>query len=151
MLIQLTPEQIANNWDFLRQCIVINTPMQREHKEQDNNLLLALLGGVMQCWVEAIQTTQGQQVKTELRAVVITQILSDEISQIHNLLIYSLVGLNNAFDFNSWHAGILTLTRFGQSKGCSRILAYTSNENIIHFIERLGADTSQRVLILPFN
>lgn len=151
MLIQLTPEQIASNWDFLKTCIVTNMPMQRDHKQLDNNVLLALLGGSMQCWVEANQTMQNDEPKTEIRAVVVTQILEDELSETNSLLIYSLVGLNNMFDFTSWRKGLLTLAQFGRLAGCSNILAYTGNESILTFMRRLGANDSQRVLILPFN
>lgn len=151
MLIQLTPEQIAGNWDFLRQCIVTNMPMQRDHREQDNNILLALLGSLMHCWVDAKQTTEDGKPKTEIRAVVVTQILEDDISQVSSLLIYSLYGLNNAFDFTSWKKGVLTLVKFARANGCGRILAYTGNKSILTFMQRLGADISQRVLILPFN
>ena len=151
MLIQLTPEQFASNWDFLRQCIVTNMPMQRDHREQDNNVLLALLGGLMQCWVEAKQSSNNGTCKTEIRAVVVTQVLEDDISAVSNLLIYSLYSLNSAFDISMWQKGILTLVRFAKSRGCDRILAYTGNDGIIKFMQRLGADASQTVLILPFN
>lgn len=151
MLMQITPEQIANNWDFLRTCIINNAPLQRDHKEQDNNILLALLSGVMQCWVEAIQHDEDNKLRTELRAVVITQVLEDPISNVSNLLIYSLYGFNNAFDISSWRKGILTLVRFARKMNCSRMLAYTSNESILTFMRKLGADDSQRIVILPFN
>lgn len=151
MLIQLTPEQIASNWDFLRQCIVTNMPMQRDHREQDNNILLALLGGVMQCWVDVKQSSREGKPKTEINVVVITQVLEDDISQVSSLLIYSLVGMNSLFDFSTWKKGILTLVKFAKAKGCSRLLAYTGNEGILTFLGRLGADASQRVVVLPFN
>ena len=150
MLIRLTPEQIASNWQFLKTCIVQDAPLQRLNPHQDNNMLTALLMDDMQCWVEAGMREEHGETKTDIQVVVITQIVEDSLSDVKSLLIYSLYGLNGPFAFNAWKQGILILVRFARSCGCTRLMAYTGNESIITFVNRLGADTSQRIVILPF-
>ena len=145
MLVKLLPEQIASNWDFLKTCIVEDVPLERGSRINRNaNMLNLLLIDEMQCWVDA----RTHEDKTEIRAVVITQFYGDNVSGNRNMLIYSLVGLNNAFDFKSWQKGLLVLLKYARGKGCNQVLAYSDNESVLTFVKRLGANTSQRLIVM---
>ena len=145
MLVKLLPEQIASNWDFLKTCVPANLPLEHGSKiNLLNNILNLLLIGEMQCWVDVL----AHEDKTEIRAVVITQLLGDNVSAQKNMLIYSLYGLNNAYDITSWKRGMLTLLQFARGQGCGQVLAYSDNESILTFVKRLGANTSQRLIVM---
>ena len=153
MLIRLTPEQVANNWDFIRRCIVAEAPIDTlgEREEVENNILLCLLSGVMHCWFEgkALDETKEHFPRHEIRAVVVTQFVEHPITQKKGLHIYSLFGMNNAFQFEDWSRGLLTLVRFASGNGCEYIQALTANEGILKFLSRFGANAEYRLVCLP--
>ena len=145
MLVKLLPEQIASNWDFLKTCIVEDVPLERGSRINRNaNILNLLLIDEMQCWVDV--RSRGD--KTEIRVVVITQFYGDNVSGNRNMLIYSLVGLNSIFDLTTWRKGMLTLLQYARGKGCNQVLAYSDNESVLTFVKRLGANTSQRLIVM---
>jgi hypothetical protein len=146
MLILLTPEQVSSNWDFISAYVVDAGPLEYQATEDKyNNILNGILCGDMQCWVEAEADSKGWHIQ----AVVLTQILENSVVGIKNLLIYSLVGVDDLFDNKKWASGLLTLVKFAKSKGCANIIGYTSNARLLKIAERLKADTSQRVAVFP--
>lgn len=144
MLIQLTPEQIASNWDFLKKNIVEGGPLDLQGNDEKHlNILNALLLGDMQCWAEAVYSENN----FHIQALLLTQVLNNEVVGIKNLLLYSLVGLEDVFDIEKWNRGFLTVTQFAKKHGCHNILAYSDNVRILRMAERLNADTSQRLIV----
>lgn len=148
MLIRLMPEQIAANWEFLKHQVVDSGPMETlGNDERFNNILNALLIDDMQCWVEAISDEKG----FHIQGIALTQILTNDIAGVKNLLIYSMVGVEELFDLEKWNRGLLTLAQFARKNGCQNILAYSNNPRILRLAERFKANTSQRVIVFSLN
>lgn len=148
MLIRLMPEQIAANWEFLADNVVEAGPLENVlNDERLNNILNSLLIGDMQAWAEATLEKQG----FVIHAIVLTQILNNEVVGIKNLLIYSLVSVGDAFDLDTWQRGLLTLAQFARKNECANILAYSDNPRIIRLAQRFKGDVSKRVIVLPLN
>ena len=148
MLIKLTPEQIANNWDFLKKCIVDFSPLEaRKAETPSNNILDSLLIDAMHCWVDG-SIVDG---KTTINAVVVTQILVNDQAGVRNLLVYSICGLHTGFSINQWKEGMMALAQFARKNKCQHIIGYTGNEHLIRLADRLGGDTSQRVVVFPLD
>lgn len=148
MLIRLLPEQIASNWEFIKSQIVDNGPLENaQGVDRHINILESLLIGEMHCWVEAID----KDGKFLLRALLVTQILENGCAGVRNLLIYSFVGMLEAFTLKAWQRAFLTLAQFARKENCQNIIAYTSNQNMIRLAERFHGDVSQRVAIFPLN
>lgn len=148
MLILLMPEQIAANWDFIRQQLVHSTPLELVSTEtHQNGVLNALLIGDMQCWVEATLDDKG----FHIQAILITQILDNVIVGVKNLLLYSFMGVEDMFHLDTWNRGLLTITQYARKHGCSNIIAYSDNPRILRMAERFKANTSQRLIVFSLN
>lgn len=157
MLIRLLPEQIANNWDFIKQNIVSDAPIERlgsGKEEVNNNILTCLLSGFMQAWIEAKSLEeplpgQTEIPKHEIRALVITHFVEHPVTQEKGLQVYSLVGFNSSFRFEDWSSGLLTLVRFAHGNGCKYIQALTKDPGVLDFLARFKADVDYRFVCLP--
>lgn len=148
MLIRLLPEQIASNWDFIKSQIVDNGPLETANGvDKHINILEALLIGDMHCWVEAVENDN----RFTIRALLVTQILENSCAGVRNLLIYSFVGMLEAFTLRTWQQAFLALAQFARKENCQNIIAYTSNQNLLRLAERFNGDVSQRVAIFPLN
>lgn len=144
MLIQLMPEQIANNWDFLKTAVVSNTPMETTAQEiRLNNILAGLLVGDLHLWV----ATNGVTGNVAISGVVVTQILSNPIAGNRNLLIYSVYGFNSVMTKKEWTQNLLTLVKFARKQKCQQVIAYTNNEQLIEMCRSLNGDVSQRLIV----
>ena len=148
MLIQLTPAQITANWDFLKEHVLVNTPLESIGGENRlNNVLNGLLVGDLHCWAEATADEQGFHIV----GIIVTQFLVNYCADVKNLLIYALVGIDNVFNIEKWERGLLTLTQFARKHECSNIIAYTDNVRIIRLAERFKANTSQRLIVFQLH
>lgn len=136
MIIKLGPHQIMEYWTYVKECILEALPPQTT---EDNLLQVQeqLLTGEMECWL-------GMKEQTPY-AVVVTQILPDQSSGTKNLLIFSLAIIDD-HDSLIWTEGYETFSKYARVKECKKILAYSNNSVMIKVAEKLGADTSWRVI-----
>lgn len=144
MLIQMLPEQIANNWDFLKTAVIADSGVEVvSQQDRTNNILEGLLAGELQLWLEATNVTG----KIEIRGVAVTQILENPIANNKNLLIYSAYGFHAMMTKKEWARILLTLAKYARKQGCAQVIAYTSNEQMIKMAEQLHGDVSQRLVV----
>lgn len=147
MLVKLTPDQIASNWEFLKQNIFINSPLEVgiEVKSRLNNILQLLLVDELQCWA-AVRKVELES-KCDILGFALTQVLENNITGSKNLLLYSAVGFNDSFTINMWRSFLLTLVRYAKGQGCNTVFAYTNNQGLIDLAQKLHGDVSQRMVV----
>ena len=141
MLVKLLPDQVAKNWPAIRKVIEIALPpISKGAEDRMNKVLEAIINNHAHCWFSYNKNEQ-------LDGVMVTSFLSDEITGIQNLLIFSVYSLN--IERRSWLEGIRTLIKFAKGNGCSQIVAYTNIDSIIKFVEHLGGSADFRLLQIP--
>ena len=147
MLTRLIPEQISKFWDIIKYAIENSLPpIVNESPDKMNNILTSLLSDKSQCWVSS--TLEGNNRKFE--GVVITRVLYDDASDTKNLLIYCLYGyelVNN----DSWLKGLITLTKYAKSVGCSQIVGYTDIDYVVKLAKELGSESSYHFISFDIN
>jgi len=136
MLVKLLPDQIAKNWETISYAIEqALPPVAGESDEKMNNVLMALLDGRMDCWVSYKNGDDGMT----MDAVVSTTMLDDGITGARNFLLYSIFTFDWADD-NTWKEGFEALAKYAKSKGCSKIVGYTSFDSMIDRAKEMGAE-----------
>lgn len=144
MLVKLTAEQIANNWNFIKQHIYTSNGLATElTPEQINNLLQLLLIDELQCWAAARINPE----KTDIFGIVVTQVLYDNVLDEKNLLMYSAVGFNNVYHLKTWTRCLLSLAQYARSRDCKRVLAFTDNPELVKLGERMKGKTDRRLIV----
>ena len=128
----MLPEQIAERWDFIKPAIENSLPLLAENKNTDrmNNVLECLLLDKLQCWVTFDKDNN-------IKAVTTTRICFDDISMTYDLLMFSTYTFSD-MSRRDWLTGLKTLNKFAKSRNCSRIVAYTDNNDMVRLSERLG-------------
>jgi len=135
VLIQLLSEQIPDYWEDIKKSIAAyDTPLLDNTEEKLNNLLMNMLGGVMQVWVAAEQKEEG----TIIQGIIITTVIQDVCSNTKILLIYGGYSVGET-SMDSWVEGMRTFNAFGKSKGCTKMGAYTEVEFLKGMLGKLGA------------
>jgi len=131
MLVKLTPEQIAREWEAIKTAVVNSLPpIAAGAEDRTSNILNSLLIGQLHCWV-------GTNDANRIIAIIITSVVSDSASGIKSLLIYSMYSFANLTD-RDWAEGFVTFKHFAKSIGCNRICAYTEVPKIINLFKRVG-------------
>lgn len=142
MLVRLMPEQISSRWDIIKQSIVDTSPPYADVSlEAMNNVLMSLLNGSMQCWVELEE-------EVGVIAILTTAIEEDFQSKTKNLLIYSIYAYKKTSG-RHWAEGFDAIKKFASSEGCKAIIGITKEEKIIRIVERFGGDAGWRYLRIP--
>lgn len=137
MLTRLLPEQISKLWPIIKYAIEQSVPpISGEHPEKMNRILSSALCGKIDVWASYVK---GEVNKFE--AIVVTEVLYDDASGIKNLLLYSVYGYEKVSK-SSWIDGLMTLAKYGKSLRCTNLVAYSSEQDIIDLVKRLGGDTS---------
>ena len=145
MLVRLLPDQVASNWDVIKHAVAESLPPTIiESPDKLNNLFESLLIGRMVCWASITGETND-----EMEGLLITTVQEDKVSGTRSLLIFSLYSFTNASKELTWQEGLVKLMRFAITQRCDQIIAYTTNENVIRFVERAGGDVSQRFITIP--
>ena len=138
MLTKLLPDQISKFWPIIRYAVEQSLPpMLGEHPDKTNRLLAACLSGSLEVWASYIR--REEDVKFE--AILVTQILYDDASNMKNLLLYCVYGYT-VINEESWAEGYKTISKYAKAQGCSMIVAYSANEHIVELAKSFGADTS---------
>lgn len=145
MLTKLLPDQISKHWNIIRYAVEQSLPpIAGGSPDRMKKILTSLLCGKSHCWASYII---NEDVRT-FEGIVITRIFHDDVSDTRNLLIYCLYGYEGVKQ-SSWTAGLKALVKFGRSKNCERIIAYTDVHGIVELINKLGGDTSYTFVSLP--
>lgn len=132
MLVPLTPGQVTEHWDFIKQSIQETMPDAFSFKE--DYLLAALIGGFARCWVMMDENNH-------IKAFGITVLTQNLMTDTKDLLIYHLYGLE-AQSMVVWRDARELLMKYAKENGCERIAGYAANERMAKFHKFLGGDSS---------
>jgi len=136
MLIALMPEQISRRWELIKYAVEQAVPPTvLASPEVLNNLLMSLLDGSAQCWVNY----KKKEDKSTVDAVLVTTIIEDFLSRTRNLLLYALYGAS-PLDDESYASGFETLKKYARANSCVKMVAYTNNSRVIEVASRVGWD-----------
>lgn len=139
-MFKLLPEQIMDYWSQIGECIAAALPV---HIVENDVVMIhiqeKLLLGMLECWL----VLDGVNLPI---AVLTTQFVIDDTSKCKNLLVYTLAILAD-HDGDVWQLALGKLMRYAHANACSNIVAYSFNPAIIHIAEKLGADTSSRLIV----
>ena len=126
-LLRLSPEQLMQNWPYVRECILLALPPYVT-SNVDNIIRIQeqLLIGTLECWA-CIEDATGL-----FYGIVTTQVVVDEATRTKNLFLFS-VTLTEEHENKIWQEGYMYLSRYAASKGCNSIIAYTNQEEFSAF------------------
>lgn len=147
MLTKMLPDQISKFWPIIKYAVEESLPpMVGENPDKMNRILSSMISGKLEVW--ASYRYEEEIIKFE--AILVTQLLFDEASGIKNLLLYCVYGYTVITD-SSWLEGFKAISKYAKSLGCSGIVAYTANENVVELAKKFGADTSFIFVSIPLN
>jgi len=147
MLTKLTADQISKFWDIIKYAIEGSLPpIVGESPDKMNRILSSLLSYKTQCW--ASYKRDNEAVRFE--GLILTRILYDDATDTKNLLIYCLYGYSNV-DAKSWIDGLLSISKFAKSKGCTQVIAYSDVPYVVRLVEKLGGEAKYTFLSFDVN
>ena len=139
MFLRLTADEIASGWPVIKNAIKESRPpMYIGEPEFYTNVLDALQGGAMQCW--ALLNNR------HIKALCVTELISDPYNQKLNLLIFALYG-HEALTEHDWAEGQQVLFEFAKSLRCSFVIAYTDHPGIVRMAEQRNASIRQYIQV----
>ena len=144
MVTRLLPKQITDKWKVIKYAAQKSMPPDIyvkgfEEEEALNNMLKALLAGIMQCWV--IYENK------DVYGILLTTIMKDACTQVSNLFIYGLCGFKHIPE-EEWNEVGTALRDFAKAKRCKMITAFTHNPRVIEIARDAGFSTSNVLLKL---
>ena len=144
MLIKFLPDQISKHWGEIKKAIeAALPPTAGESPDKMNNILEELLLDNMQCWVNVNNETG------KINGIGTTQVIVDTGTKIRNLLIYTAYSLGEETTSKDWKEGYKTICKYANSKGCQRLIGYTSIEKVVKLAEWLGGESKFRFITIP--
>ena len=144
MLVKLLPDQVSDHWDEISLAIRQALPPFVANSDRSMvNILKAILGGDMHCWILYSSDDTGESIY----AVMTTKVEIDEISGTKCLLIYSAYA-NKPLVNHLVTSGFETLKKFASSERCFKIIAYTNIPKMGQLWESLGGVAETRLLEL---
>lgn len=137
MIVQLTCDQVAENWDSIKPCIAEALPpvVDANNEFVTENVLEAILVEKMQCWLSYREVDGG----IEIVGFATTTILWDECSRTSSLLLYTLFGIKPLVA-QDWVEAWSAIQKYAIAKKCTRIVAYSQNDEIIRNAIAVGAE-----------
>jgi len=146
MLLRLTPEQVSERWDSIKYGIYdALPPYSGEREELMNEILISILCERIICWLSYIIDDEGIK---QVDGFVTTAIVTDPISKTRNLLLYTVMRYGNEIE-RSWAEGHVALSKFGKSKNCENIIAYTNSNAVLKRAKAAGGDISYQLIFIP--
>lgn len=143
MLLKLAPAQVAENWELIAPAIEGSLPPQTfDTYEVLNNILRALMTGIMDCW---FIVEKGEALAPKILGVITTTVSVDHPSMCRVLLIYSafaFVKVRREF----WQGVLDTLMTYAKTCKCHKLAAFSGIENVISITAKMGADVSTRYI-----
>ena len=145
MLLKMLPGQISAYWDYVKYSIEqALPPVVGEGSDKMINILSTLMTGEMQCWV-VFRREEGQ---VKVIGFVLTTVSSDYCSKTRNLLLYTICTFEKTHG-QDWLEGLDALKKFAKKMNCSRITAFTKQENLMKLAEGVGGDASYHFISVP--
>ena len=140
-LVQLTPEQVNEDWTAISEGIDLALPPIADEKAPDrmDKILSALMDGRMKCWILSV----GEEPYV-LMTLTITQ---DNMTGTKNLCLYSLYGYR-PISYKIWHLLLKEGQTFARKAGCNKIIAYSSLPRVLDLVKILGGDSSYHLITL---
>lgn len=139
MLLKLTPDQVVNYWDDIRDLIKESLPPTSDKSDRAmNRLLEALMVGIVDAWISFRKPDK------EVVALVTTTVVSDVLSRTRTLLIYTTTTLkqSNAVD---WKEGFEALNKYAKKLRCHAVACYTTNPEIRKIAAKFGGEEVQYI------
>jgi hypothetical protein len=124
MLIRLTPEQIADKWDVIKNSIQQPGTVD---KGEPSYILKNLYAGTLHCWILYSDNA--------VKAVATTAFTTD-MSGIKELLIYTLY-ICNVITQDEWKDAAALLGKWAKDNSCKNITSFVSDPDIFKLIEQL--------------
>lgn len=143
---RLTPEQVTSYWKLIQQGFEESLPPYTYQSGlKDNRLLTQLLTGNLTAWT-AVENNQ-------IKIVMTTTIIDDELSGVRNLLIYTLANVGNlAISEDLWLELRDVLVPYARAFQCYKIMAYSSVPAIVKVATQLlGAEVESAFLSLEIS
>ncbi len=133
MLVALIPSQISNYWPLLKGHIEDSLPPTGDYGDYDiNSILYHALAGLAQVWIYHNENQESQ-------GFLITHISTD-ISGVKTVVIYCAIIIDKTAKVD-WEAEFNTLKIFANSRGCSKMASYVSNEKAINALKEYDVET----------
>ena len=134
MIVQLTPDQVAENWEQYEKTISNSlSPTLKGATIMMSNILQGIMTGKMQLW-SAVDNNGVQ-------GICLTTVIIDPGTYAANLLIYSLASISRLTP-SSLKDGLDYLVAFAVNNNCNGVVAYTQDKTIIDYVNAIGGDTS---------
>ena len=142
IILRLLPEQIMQMWPPIKTCIQSSLPPHvAASVEALTYIQEQLLLGSLQCWI-------GREENMNTPCMVATtQIVHDPVSNVRNLLIYTVTAIAN-HSHTVWIDGLKVMREFALSNQCINIIAYSDQPEALAVLENLGGDTSWRLITI---
>lgn len=131
-MVELLPEQVSKDWDFLWPLVLRSLPPTSSYKSSLSKLL----------FLQAIQLERaivwGYYKDDKLSGLVVTTELIDPIyKDLKSMLIYSVISIDS-IELRDWKKGIDTLRDYARSKGYGFINGFATGEQYLNLLKRLG-------------
>ena len=138
MLIKLTPEQVSMYWPAIEEGIKKSLSTRTMWTQQGvKNMLIGLMTGQIDCrFLISSDIIYG---------FVITRVIEDPITGDKNLLIYSLYS-SNRIPQEIWLEGAKELREDAYARGCTKVVAYSSEPRVLEMAKKLGFKDTTRYL-----
>jgi hypothetical protein len=141
MIIRLTEAQISHHWEAIKDMLDRAVPdIPGQLMNRDNNILRSLMMGESVCWIGYKKVSEKHN---DIIGMMITRLMSDDITGIRSILIYCLAGWETMSD-RFYREGFVALRDYGKEAHCGRILFYSDEPRMLDVAEKLGFDTSLR-------
>lgn len=136
MLLQLEPDQVSGMWDSISQGIQVAIPDIT--KDDLLSILNALVNNTMQCWLYT--DSEG---KVIFMCTTQINIIMPENNKV--LLVREICGVRSVAE-DDWVNALGTIRGFARKNGCTKIVGYSNQANMISIAQRLGADIETRFI-----
>ena len=147
MITKLLPEQISKFWPIIKHAIEESLPPTvGDHPDKMNRILSSCLSGELDVWASYHKGESESGIVFE--GIGLTSILYDPPSNTKSLLIYCMFGYEKSLE-TSWIEAFEGVSEYAKSKGCSRIVAYSSVPYIIERAKQFGGNTDYTFISFP--
>ena len=142
IILRLLPAQIMQLWAPIKACIQASLPPHVANSVEGLVYIQEqLLLGSIQCWL-------GREENSNTPCIVATtQIVHDSVSNVRNLLIYTVTTVASHSQ-TMWAEALQTMRDFAHSNQCANIIAYSNQPDALAVIESLGGDISWRLITI---
>ena len=147
MINPLLPEQISTFWDVIKHAIENSLPpIASDHPDKMNRILGSLLSGKLVCWA-SYQITEKSR---KFNGIIVTDITYEQATDTRSLLIYSLFAYEE-ITTEIWLEGLQALLKYGKSKKCTNVVAYTTVPHMIDLTKKMGGNADWTYCMFDIN